>query len=717
MGGAGSSEVEESVALRVAVLAALVCAAIAVMREGVGGPSLWLAVLIGYPTVFALAYLARHRRPPMLRILINALALVVLLGFVSAFSAAGSIADLQLPLAEVFLWLLLVQGFETTHRRGLMVTLLASLVLVAIAGVFSISMAIAPALAGWAFASLCALVLAHRAELARLPRIGPRPDPHRDVPRGIVVGAALLAVIVVVGTGVFMLIPVAGTNRALTFPAQLPRGSAAVPVLGGLSNPSLGNADPSAPGRSNRQSEPRASFGYFGFSDRLDTAVRGRPDDTLVMRVRASAPDFWRGQTFDEWNGRVWRTSETRVRPLQGGQPITVPRVDDDGPPFGIAATDDLVQTYYVEQTGPNAIFAAATPTRVYFPERTIFQVPDGSLRAGVQLERDSVYTVVSRRVLATEAVLQTSGRITTVPEAILARYAQPPTTTERVRQLAASVTATAPTPYDKVRALEAWMGRHTRYTLDIPPLPRGRDAVDQFLFVDRRGFCEQIGTSLVVMLRALGIPARLAVGYATGERNPFTGLYEVRAKDAHAWAEVYFPGVGWQGFDPTAQVPLAGDSSIAAAGSGALAYLEGHLSAPGWLGPLVGALAVVAALVLALRTRARRRTRAEPLTSWSATRAARLELLGSRRGRPRAPGETLPRYAAALGADPSVDPVTRVALADAAAVIDAAMFGSRAPGSTARARVDALLDRLTGEWTEPRRPSDLLPSGAGSRT
>ena len=71
----------------------------------------------------------------------------------------------------------------------------------------------------------------------------------------------------------------------------------------------------------------------------------------------------------------------------------------------------------------------------------------------------------------------------------------------------------------------------------------RVQDAVDQFLFVDKEGFCEQIGTSLVVMLRSLGIPARLVVGYAAGERNPFTGLYEVRGKDAHAWAEVYFPG------------------------------------------------------------------------------------------------------------------------------------------------------------------------------
>ena len=96
--------------------------------------------------------------------------------------------------------------------------------------------------------------------------------------------------------------------------------------------------------------------------------------------------------------------------------------------------------------------------------------------------------------------------------------------------------------------------------TLAAPePLPylsraiaTGADAVDQYLFVDHKGFCEQIGTALVVMLRELGVPARLAVGYTPGERNPFTGLYEVKASDAHAWPELYFEGYGWLRFEPT---------------------------------------------------------------------------------------------------------------------------------------------------------------------
>jgi hypothetical protein len=75
---------------------------------------------------------------------------------------------------------------------------------------------------------------------------------------------------------------------------------------------------------------------------------------------------------------------------------------------------------------------------------------------------------------------------------------------------------------------------------------------VDNFLFVDRRGVCEQFATAHVVLLRVLGIPARLVAGYGSGEHNPLSGYYAVRASDAHAWTEVYFPGYGWVPFDPT---------------------------------------------------------------------------------------------------------------------------------------------------------------------
>ena len=74
---------------------------------------------------------------------------------------------------------------------------------------------------------------------------------------------------------------------------------------------------------------------------------------------------------------------------------------------------------------------------------------------------------------------------------------------------------------------------------------------------MDKRGFCMEIASSLTVMLRSIGVPARLVTGFAPGEESLLGGEFTVRGKDAHAWVEVWFPGVGWQGFDPTASVPL----------------------------------------------------------------------------------------------------------------------------------------------------------------
>jgi hypothetical protein len=258
------------------------------------------------------------------------------------------------------------------------------------------------------------------------------------------------------------------------------------------------------------------------------------------------------------------------------------------------------------------------------------------------------------------------------------------------VKALARDVTANAGTTYEKVGALEQWMSTHTRYSLDVPPLPGGADAVDQFLFVDRVGFCEQIGTSLVVMLRSLGIPARLAVGFVPGERNPFTGLWEVRASDAHSWAEVWFPGIGWQAFDPTAKVPLAGDAGVRAAGSGLLPYLLRHLPRPS--AAVLQAAAALASTVLIFVVGGRlvswRRRRKARARSWADVHLARLERVGARLGAPRRPEQTVHEYARVLQAAGVPEPPLRRVLEG----IEVEAFSGERLGAAERDDVEAAL-------------------------
>ncbi len=120
---------------------------------------------------------------------------------------------------------------------------------------------------------------------------------------------------------------------------------------------------------------------------------------------------------------------------------------------------------------------------------------------------------------------------------------------------------------YDTILAYEAWLGANTEYDLDAPVPADGADAVDDFLFESQLGYCEQIASTLTIMLRSQGVPARLATGYVPGERDRVSGVWNVRARDAHAWVEVWFPETGWQAFDPTAEVPLAADAGSGTVG------------------------------------------------------------------------------------------------------------------------------------------------------
>lgn len=701
---------EDSIALRVAVLIAIESAAISVIQQDVGGTLLKLAAFVGVPAGFVLSHVARRADRFWLKVALSVGVLAAFANFLVSISNLGlsGAANVQIPLAELFLWVQFLHSLDVPARRDLLFSLVSSLVLIAVAGVLSISMAFAPWLALWAVAGVASLVLAYRRELAVSPRLGTLPTPADDARKVGRSAAAVVGALLVLGAIVFSLVPAAGGARAFTFPARLPE-SVAVPVPGGLSNPTLGRDDPGVRGPGGQRGDEslgeRASFGYFGFSDSLDTSLRGRPDNTLVMRVRASRPDFWKGQTFDVWDGRTWTLSNPDpVDTLDGGPSFNVPRSGREYPGlFG----EEFVQTYYVRKSGPNVIFAANVPTDVYFEDEQLQYMADGSMRTLTNVGDGGVYTVISRRPSSTARLLRATSTYAPDrphpydPERIprsMARYLSQAAITERVAEHARAVTAGATSAYDQVRMLEQWMAANTQYTLDIPPLPRGVDAVEEFLFNEKKGFCEQIGTALVVMLRSLGVPARLALGYAAGQRNPFTGLYEVRASDAHSWAEVWFPGVGWQGFDPTASVPLAGEQDPPQAVDGAGRYLSVRLPSLPEQWPVIatGIVLLAAAVIVGQRLLSdARRRREEAARPWVERFTIALEKEGRARGRPRAPAETVREYTGALARgvlpEPGLDAV--------AAVVEQERFGPGTADEAARARAEAVLASATANW------------------
>jgi transglutaminase-like putative cysteine protease len=125
------------------------------------------------------------------------------------------------------------------------------------------------------------------------------------------------------------------------------------------------------------------------------------------------------------------------------------------------------------------------------------------------------------------------------------------------IAALARRITAQARTPYDKADAITQYLRKNITYATTVENPPPGRESLDWFLFDSKKGFCNYYASAEVILLRSVGIPARMVVGFAQGE---FTApnLYVVRARDEHAWPEVYFPGFGWVEFEPTGnQAPL----------------------------------------------------------------------------------------------------------------------------------------------------------------
>jgi hypothetical protein len=136
-------------------------------------------------------------------------------------------------------------------------------------------------------------------------------------------------------------------------------------------------------------------------------------------------------------------------------------------------------------------------------------------------------------------------------PPGTAALHLRLPELDERISHLAGRITAGAPTRYDAAVALESWLSTSLAYSLEVNDTGRG-DPLAAFLFDGMAAHCEYFATSMVVLARSAGIPARFVAGYLRGERSRFSRSYTVRQSDAHSWVEVYFPGHGWVPFEPT---------------------------------------------------------------------------------------------------------------------------------------------------------------------
>jgi transglutaminase-like putative cysteine protease len=308
--------------------------------------------------------------------------------------------------------------------------------------------------------------------------------------------------------------------------------------------------------------------------------------DSPVMQITAPRVDFpgqryyWRARTYDFYDEGTWVTTiedEINFDPSGGDLAIS------DGGERTIVEVEITPRSALITLYGPTQPlwFSKAGSMDYVLTDGGNFDIVH--MKASPFIRSDEPYTVRASLATITLAELREAG--TDYPQWVVDRYLQiPEDITPRTRLLAQRLAEGRDNAYDIAATMTVWLRENIEYVEFIDNPPGGQEPLDWFLFDYRKGFCNYYSSSMVIMLRSLGIPARWAVGYAQGNQiggqapdlpDQLRGqvpeifyedeeTYNVRQLDAHAWPEVYFPGIGWIEFEPTvSQIPLFRPSGL----------------------------------------------------------------------------------------------------------------------------------------------------------
>ena len=259
---------------------------------------------------------------------------------------------------------------------------------------------------------------------------------------------------------------------------------------------------------------------------------------TELFAVRSPVPAYWRLTALEEFDGRIWSSRGT-YRPAGDH----LPKESGD-----TSLTYKVVQDFRIGPLDSFWLPAAYRPARIDLQGA---RVNSDSLTLLTEKESAAglIYKVQSEIPRYTPADLQAAGGD---PPADMQSYLElPDDFPADVRDLARKVTANAVGPYAQALALQDYL--RSNYTYDeAAPAGHSDDHLRYFLFRSKIGYCEQFAGAYAAMARAIGLPARVAVGFTPGTYDAAQDVFHVTTKDAHAWPEVHINGVGWVAFEPT---------------------------------------------------------------------------------------------------------------------------------------------------------------------
>ncbi|MFZ1791899.1 MAG: transglutaminaseTgpA domain-containing protein [Anaerolineae bacterium] len=300
----------------------------------------------------------------------------------------------------------------------------------------------------------------------------------------------------------------------------------------------------------------------------LSSVTLGGPrtlSDELAMTVIAPTGYryYWRAASYDTYDGANWTNAPKQQVELKAG---------DGLPSQAQYVRRRDVQIQVALQRGTDAVYSPSVPKKAEVPSQGLTENAGTELvqlKVPAPLLPGNKFAATGSVSIASAEDLKTSR--SAYPAWITRQYLQVPAAVpQRVRLLARNVAAQFNTPYERAKAIEAYLRQNIIYDETLEAPPPNVEASDYILYTTHRAYCTYYATAMVMMLRSLGVPSRIATGYAVGDMDLVapdspTADYTVRIRDSHVWVEVWFPEYGWVEFEPTAAQPEVDRTALAA--------------------------------------------------------------------------------------------------------------------------------------------------------
>jgi transglutaminase-like putative cysteine protease len=292
--------------------------------------------------------------------------------------------------------------------------------------------------------------------------------------------------------------------------------------------------------------------GYGTNDSRLGGPFIG--DETVVFTAEMRNKQYWRVETKDVYTGKGWLSSASSIQAITNGQEVTIPMLES------AVISEAFSAKVAVNVAYPHVVYPVEL-TSVSTNEEVVFQIDTETEK--VMTERKGEPYSLTKYIVSYNVPKYSMEALLSAPNneslVFLVHFTQlPEELPDRVRELALEITAPFNNRYDKAKAVERFF-RASGYeyeTVEVAVPGPDDDYVDQFLFDTKVGYCDNFSTSMIVLLRSVGIPARWVKGYTGGDYvttlSDNNRIFEVNNGNAHSWVEVYFPGSGWVPFEPT---------------------------------------------------------------------------------------------------------------------------------------------------------------------